>query len=133
MLDAWLNTGMAAPYVMASTVWGNAPVPAEIPMIVDSLTTWSTDKQGNFAAMTDTFNVRDTVGIRAHVVDNVEGQAVSALSGAQVFVEVRNAAEDLVISLQGFSDDAGNADMRWNAGRPGAERRPAPTRPRSSR
>jgi hypothetical protein len=117
MLDAWLNTGMAAPYVMASTVWGNAPVPAEIPMIVDSLTTWSTDKQGNFAAMTDTFNVRDTVGIRAHVVDNVEGQAVSALSGAQVFVEVRNAAEDLVISLQGFSDDAGNAEMRWKTGR----------------
>ena len=25
LLDAWLNTGMAAPYVMASTTWGTAP------------------------------------------------------------------------------------------------------------
>ena len=29
MLDAWLNNGMAAPYVMASTAWGNAPPPCE--------------------------------------------------------------------------------------------------------
>jgi len=25
MLEAWLNTGMATPYVMASAVWGNPP------------------------------------------------------------------------------------------------------------
>lgn len=28
LLDAWLATGMAEPYVMASTTWGTAPVPA---------------------------------------------------------------------------------------------------------
>ena len=27
MLDAWLNTGMAAPHVMASTTWGTPPTP----------------------------------------------------------------------------------------------------------
>jgi hypothetical protein len=27
LLDAWLNTGMAEPYVMASTTWGSAPTP----------------------------------------------------------------------------------------------------------
>jgi hypothetical protein len=112
LLEAWLNTGMAAPYVMASTVWGNAPTPAAPAMGVSSLATWSTDKQGNFAAPADTFNVRDTVGIRAHVES-----AGSPLSGAQVFMEVRGADETLIISLQGFSDDAGNADLRWKTGR----------------
>jgi hypothetical protein len=28
LLDAWLNTGMAEPYVMASTTWGSPPTPA---------------------------------------------------------------------------------------------------------
>jgi cytochrome c553 len=31
LLDAWLNTGMAEPYVMASATWGNAPPPPEPP------------------------------------------------------------------------------------------------------
>jgi hypothetical protein len=122
MLDAWLNAGtpevrMAKPYVMASTVWGTAPIPPEISMIVDSLATWSVSKQGDFVAPADTFRVRDTVGIRAHVVDDIAGQATSPLSGAQVFMEIRDDAGDLVISLQGFTDDAGNADLRWKTGR----------------
>jgi hypothetical protein len=122
MLDAWLNAGvpgtrMAAPYVMASTVWGNAPVPAEIPMIVESLTTWSVSKQGAFVVPAATFVVRDTVGIRAHVVDDVAGQAASPLSGAQIFTEIRDSGGSLVISLQGFTDDAGSADVQWKTGR----------------
>jgi hypothetical protein len=114
MLEAWLNTGMAQPYVMASTVWGNAPVPPEIDMIVDSLITWSVSKQGAFIAPADTFNPRDTVGIRAHVVDDPGG---SPLSGAQVFLEILDPGGSLVISLQGFSDDAGNADLQWKTSR----------------
>jgi hypothetical protein len=119
MLDAWLNAGdaglrMAKPYVMASTVWGEAPVPAEIPLIVDSQTTWSVDKQGRFVAPSGTFNPRDSVGIRAHVVDLPTNQA---LSGAQVFVEVRDGTGGVVVSLQGFSDETGNADLRWKTGR----------------
>lgn len=122
MLDAWLNAGtpeirMARPYVMASTVWGNAPVPAEIPMIAESLSTWSLSRSGSFQSMTGAFTTRDTVGIRARVVDQVAGQAISPLSGAQLFLEIRDASGALVISLQGFSDDAGLADLRWKLGR----------------
>ena len=117
MLDAWLNTGMAAPYVMTSTVWGTAPVPADIPMVVDSLTTWSVSRQGTFTSPSSTFTVRDSVGIRANVVDYVSGQPGSPLSGAQVFLEVRDASGALVVSLQGFSDSVGNADVQWKTGR----------------
>jgi hypothetical protein len=114
LLEAWLNTGMATPYTMASTVWGNAPVPPTIDMTTDSLTTWSMDKRGKFSAPTITFNPRDTVGIRAHVVDSPGG---SPLSGAQVFMDVLDPDGALVISLQGFSDDAGNADLKWKTDR----------------
>ena len=118
MLDAWLNAGtadvrMAKPYVMASTVWGEPPVPPAIQMVVDSLTTWSVSKQGTFTTQSSTFPARSTVGIRAHVVDD----AAASLSGSQVFLEVRNASGALVISLQGFSDAAGNADAQWKTGR----------------
>jgi hypothetical protein len=118
MLDAWLNAGdpdtrMAKPYVMASTVWGEAPVPEEIPMSARSLATWSVGKRGDFVAPTTVFNVRDTVGIRAQVVD----ADLAPLSGAQVFLEIRDAAGGVVISLQGFSDAAGWADLEWKTGR----------------
>jgi hypothetical protein len=119
MLDAWLNAGsadvrMAKPYVMALAEWGKKTVPPEILMIVDSLTTWSVSKQGNFVAEASTFSPRDTVGIRARVI---EDQAASPLSGAQVFLEIHDSGGSLVVSLQGFSDDAGNADTQWKTGR----------------
>lgn len=50
MQEAWLNTGMAAPYVMASTTWGNAqptctaPVPSlatAVPGNGEALLSWS--------------------------------------------------------------------------------------------
>jgi hypothetical protein len=82
-------------------------------MVVDSLTTWSVSKQGTFTTQSSTFPARSTVGIRSHVVDD----AAASLSGAQVFLEVRNASGALVISLQGFSDAAGNADVQWKTGR----------------
>jgi hypothetical protein len=118
MLDAWLNAGgpegrMAKPYVMASTAWGEAPVPQEIPLTTDSLTPWSVNKQGAFLTQTGVFRVRDTVGIRAQVVD----QASTPLSGSQVFLEIRDAAGAVVISLQGFSDDTGQASFKWKTGR----------------
>jgi hypothetical protein len=118
MLGAWLNAGsanvrMAKPYVMAATVWGSAPVPPEIPILVDSLTTWSVSKQGSFTAPADTFTVRSSVGIRPHVVDDL----ATPLSGAQVFLEIRDAGGGLTISLQGFSDAEGNADVQWKTGR----------------
>jgi len=122
MLDAWLNAGdpgirMARPHVMAAAVWGTAPVPAVIPMITDSLGTWSVSRQGTFEVATTAFTVKDTIGIRVHVVDRIVGQPVTAVSGAQVFVEIRDAGGALVSSLQGFSDGAGLADLQWKTGR----------------
>jgi len=113
MLEAWLSTGMAAPYVMTSTVWGSAPVPPTPEMSVDSLTTWSIDRQGQLAAQTQVFQVRDTVAIVARVVD-ADG---APLSGAQVFLEIRDAGGGLATSLQGFTDDAGTAVLKWKTGR----------------
>ena len=113
MLEAWINTGMVQPYVMASTVWGNAPVPPTPAMISDSLTTWSVDKKGNLTGQASSFNVRDTVVFVVNVID----EAGAPLSGAQVFLDVLDASSGLVISLQGFSDDAGDAVLKWKTGR----------------
>ncbi len=113
MLEAWLNNGMAAPYTMASSTWGSPPEPAVMEVIVESLDTWSVDKQGNLASMTDTFRVRDTVGIKAHTVDK-DGLA---LSGSQVFAEIQDSGGGLVKSMQGFSDTNGVAILKWKTGR----------------
>jgi hypothetical protein len=113
MLDAWINTGMVAPYVMASTVWGSAPVPPTPKMYADSLTTWSVDRQGNLVAETSVFNVRDTVAFKAHLVDETQ----APLGGVQVFLEVRDVGGNVVTNLQGFSDDTGTAVLQWKTGR----------------
>ena len=55
MLDAWLNTGMAAPYVMASTTWGavqqcTSPIPtllAATPSNAEVALTWSDEHSAN--------------------------------------------------------------------------------------
>ena len=106
MLDAWLNTGMAAPYVMATATWGTAPA-ADI--VVNSMTTWSVDRNGKLVTQTSTFTKGSTVAVVAHTVD----QSGLPLSGSQVFIEIRNPAGALITSLQGFSDISGNAVMKW--------------------
>jgi hypothetical protein len=113
MFKAWLNTGMAEPYVMTVGEWGQAQTPPQIEMTVDSLTSWSVDRKGNFVAMSDAFGSRDTVGIKAHSVD----QDGVALSGSQVFVEIIAPDGSLEISLQGFSDANGDVYMTWKTGR----------------
>ena len=106
MLDAWLNNGMAAPYIMATATWGTAPA-AEL--VVNSLTTWSVDRNGKLVSQTSTFTRGATVAVVARTVD----QAGLPLSGSQVFIEIRNSTGALIISLQGFSDTNGNAVTKW--------------------
>ncbi len=108
LLDAWLNTGMAAPYVMASTTWGAAPTPPTPEISLDSLTTWLVDRRGNWT-LTDTFNAGDTVTIEAVTVD----QDGNLLSGAQVLLEITDRNNNLMTTLQGFSDANGVAVMKW--------------------
>jgi hypothetical protein len=108
LLDAWLSTGMAEPYVMASTTWGTAPVPAEPSMYVDSLTTNASGKRGAIIPA-DTFKSGDKVIIVAHVLDE---NGLNA-AGAQVFMEIKDSGGAVVANLQGFSDDAGTAVLTW--------------------
>jgi hypothetical protein len=113
MLEAWLDTGMAEPHIMASTTWGAAPQPPVQKLVIDSLTTWSVNKQGNLAAPADTFRPRDTVAIVTRVVDG-EGLAIA---GSQVFVVVRDSGGNETVSLQGFTDEAGQAVLKWKTSR----------------
>lgn len=106
LLDAWLNNGMAAPYAMASATWGTAPVAK---LKVDSLTTWSVDRSGKPLKQTSAF----TKGATVAVVSRTANDAGLPLSGAQVFIEIRNAAGTLITSLQGFSDTAGRSAVNW--------------------
>ena len=112
MLDAWLNTGMATPYIMASTTWGNAPTPQVPDIFTESLVTYLAGKRGT-ETQTDTFNRGETVTIKAHVVD----QNINSLSGGQVFMEIKDSTDTVVTSLQGFSDSAGIAVLKWNTSR----------------
>jgi len=113
LLEAWLNTGMAAPYVMTSTVWGTPPGPPILDLIVDSLTTWSVGRGGSRAAPASTFRPGDAVGVLVHTVDG----SGSPVSGSQVFLEVRNAAGGVVTNVQGFSDTNGEAFVNWKTSR----------------
>lgn len=113
LLDAWLNTGMAEPYVMASTVWGTASLPTASPALVDSLSTWAVDKAGVPTVQTSTFLVGSTVAVNAHVA----GSTGAPLAGVQVFVEIRDPGGALLTTLQGFSDAAGTAVVKWKMAR----------------
>jgi hypothetical protein len=109
LLDAWLKTGMAAPFAMASTTWGSAPTPAIPFMSVSTLSLHEITRRGEFSIEADTFNRGSTVGIKALVQDE-EG---AGLSGAQVFIEIRDNAGGLEATIQGFTDDQGLALLDW--------------------
>jgi hypothetical protein len=113
LLEAWLQTGMAAPYVMASTAWGKKPVPQVSGLTINSTTTWSVDRRGNLLQQTNTFRVRDTVAVVVHAADP-DG---ADLSGVQVFLDIRDAGGALVTSLQGFTGTDGTAALTWKTGR----------------
>jgi hypothetical protein len=113
LLEAWLNTGMAEPYVMASATWGSPPVPPVVTLEVDALATWSVDRKGNLVEPAGSFRSGDTVAIVARTVD---GDGVP-LSGSQVFAVVRDSADQVATSLQGFTDETGQAVLKWKTSR----------------
>jgi uncharacterized protein YfaS (alpha-2-macroglobulin family) len=94
---------------MVSTTWGQAPRPPVPDMWVSGLTTWSTTKKGGLVTPSNTFKPQDTVAIMAIVVDD-EGRL---LSGAQVFMDVLDESQSVVTSLQEFTDENGEAILRW--------------------
>jgi hypothetical protein len=109
MLEAWLNTGMSAPYVMASTVWGDAPTPTVPSIYAADIATWSVSKKGSLIAESSTFGSGDKVAITVDVVD----EGGSPISGAQVFFEVRDSSGGLATAIQGFTDAQGHATLLW--------------------
>jgi hypothetical protein len=113
LLEAWLNTGMVEPYVMASTTWGEAPVPPTPTMTVDGLSIWCTDRGGDLTTPCDTFRDRETVGWMATVLD----ETGAPVSGAQVFTEVRDPSGALVVERQGFTGPGGDASFTWRVPR----------------
>jgi cytochrome c553 len=110
MLDAWINTGMAQPFIMATASWDTSPEPPPEIVIVDDLTTWSVDNKENLIIETDAFNPRDTVGIIARIIDY---DNESFVTGAQVFLSILDPNRKVAMYKQGFSDNAGNAVMKW--------------------
>jgi hypothetical protein len=112
LLDAWMNTGMAESYILASTTWGTAPVPAVPKMFADSLTTNASGKRGTLIPA-GTFKAGDNMIIVAHLVDE-NGLNVS---GAQVFMEIKDSGGNTAANLQGFSDDTGTAVLNWKTNR----------------
>jgi hypothetical protein len=113
LLAAWLSTGMAAPYVMVSTTWGSAPTPPIPAMSASSLTTWSVGKRGAFDVQSSIFKSGDTVGIRSEVLD----ENSLPLSGAQVFMDIKDQVGAVVTLIQGFTDVDGLADLTWKTSR----------------
>jgi hypothetical protein len=117
-LEAWLNTGMVEPYVMASTTWGSAPVPPTPTFWVSELTTWCTDRSGQLTTTCDVFVDRETMGWRAVVTDGS-----GPVSGAQVTTLVHDASGAPITERQGFTDASGVASFTWRIPRrqaPGA-------------
>jgi uncharacterized protein YfaS (alpha-2-macroglobulin family) len=66
-------------------------------------------KSGSLVAQTNVFQQGATVAVKARTADS--GGAL--LSGAQLFLEIRNAGGGLITTLQGFTDSSGNAVVKW--------------------
>jgi hypothetical protein len=112
LLLAWMQTGMAEPYAMASTTWGEATTPTDpvIPVMTTTyLDTWCLGKGSSFVGLCDTFRDRDTMGW----IVTVEDDSGIPISGAQVFTEVRDAGGALITEKQGFTDESGQAFLTW--------------------
>jgi hypothetical protein len=118
LLDAWLNTGMAVPYIMASAEWfaGGAPPPPPPPppaaeIGVDSLTTYRMEGKGKNQTLVPsvTFNAGDAVVIEATVTD---GDA-APVSGATVSIAIATGGQDVDSVTTGPSDAGGIAQATW--------------------
>ena len=116
MMEAWLNTGITAPYVMTSAIWGTPPAGVEIG--VSNVTTgyYQVTGKGNNQAITfvatSDIPVGEVVIIRSVVTDG-NGDPVS---GAIVRSAISDPANATVIS--GSSDENGIAEAEWQTSAP---------------
>jgi hypothetical protein len=113
LLEAWLNTGMAKPFVMASTTWGTAPVPPQMVVGVNSIQSGLYSGKGKnitFSA-TNIFTAGDDVTILGQVMEEND----LPLAGATVTIMISGPES---ASLTGMSDENGVAELTWQTQSP---------------
>jgi len=108
LLNAWLNNGMAEPYLMAATTWTAPAAPQTSELSVSGLETLVVDRKGNPAGQSNTFAPKDTVGIRVEI-----DSTGSPVSDARVFLSVLDPGSKEVTSFQGLTDESGQAVIMW--------------------
>lgn len=120
LLEAWLNTGMAKPQLMASTTWGSQPVSNDT-VGVTNITTGYYQQSGKGKTQTtsyiasSTITVGDEVIIRS-VVHDANGEPVA---GAIVTSNITHISSLESISLiSAASDNDGIAESRWKTSTP---------------
>lgn len=108
LLDAWLNTGMAEPFIMASTTWGTPPVLPQSTVGVNSVQVGSYSGKGNNVTFTATsiFNAGDDVIILAQVMDESD----QPISGATVSMMISGPESK---ELTAISGETGVAELTW--------------------
>lgn len=109
LLDAWLENGMAEPYMMANTTWTAPEAPPASELSVSGLETLVVDRKGNPAEQSSTFARKDTVGIRVEVADSTG----SPISDATVFLSILDPGNNEVTSIQGLTDENGQVVVTW--------------------
>jgi hypothetical protein len=102
LLEAWLNTGMAEPFVMASATWGNGGTP---PPPSDELVGVTSLQTGLYSG------TGDEVTLLAQVADG-SGQPVA---GATVTVAVTGPES---VTLSGSSESSGQVELSWQTQAP---------------
>jgi hypothetical protein len=116
MMEAWLNTGMTAPYVMTSAIWGAPPAGVEIGVSNVATGYYQVTGKGNsrtitFVATAD-IPVGEVVIIRSVVTDSND----NPVSGAIVSSAISGLESTTVIS--GSSDANGIAEAEWQTSAP---------------
>lgn len=118
MLQAWLNTGMAPPYVMTSTTWGTPPTGGTTEVGVNAMSSGYyqvTGKGGNtvttFIATSD-ITRGEAVIIRSIVTDNNGNPVPDAI------VTINISGPQTATSTSGPSNANGVAEASWQTSQP---------------
>lgn len=117
LLSAWYSTGMAEPYVMASTTWGTTPSGQEAE--IEQLITGLLIKEGKGKNATELFDETYLFTAGDSVV--IRGQVLSsdiALIDAVVTVSIGAGADSVLADLSAVSDSDGQFELVWQTTAP---------------
>ncbi|MDT8419400.1 MAG: hypothetical protein RQ754_03125 [Desulfuromonadales bacterium] len=113
LLEAWLNTGMAEPFVMASATWGVPPAPVDpLVGVAEPLVAGLYTGKGKTQTFTPStlFTAGDGVTFRAQVKDEN-----GPVAGAVVTLTILGPES---ATLTATSDATGLAELTWNTQAP---------------